>query len=183
MAASSPISHSDLVDSRTYFKSPIETLVGSMEELASHHISISDLLHAYNTFSARVRLQIGVVLTSNITWSALTPLQFHSAQVVCALRRDIRRVLERPSFVPISASLLQLQPQAGSSSDTTGTNLHHSPITREAVELAHQALRFLSDIFRFPTLHTIFSCTSGSRNQTFYITHAVVSTLSERPSQ
>ena len=183
MAASSSISRSDLVDSRTYFKSPIETLVGSMEELASHHISISDLLHAYNTFSSRVRLQIGVVLTSNTTWSALTPLQFHSAQVACALRRDIRRVLAQPSFVPNSASLRQLQPQAGSSSDTTGTNLHHSPITREVVELAHQALRFLSDIFRFPTLHTIFSCTSSSRNQTFYITHAMLSTLSQRPSQ
>jgi hypothetical protein len=145
--------HFDFVDSRSYFKSPIATLVQSTDECDSHYISITDLLHAYNILSARIRLQIGIVSISNAPWSALTPIRQCSSQVVCAVRRDIRRILAQPSvFHDFGTS----QPRGELSSDTTGADSSHRR-TRERVELARHALRFLSDIFRFPVLHKIFT--------------------------
>jgi hypothetical protein len=173
-ATSSPIPHFDLVNSRTYFKSPIETLVASIEDLASDHISVSDLLHAYNTLSARIRLQIAVVSVSNTTWEALTSLQLHSAPVVCALRRDIRRVLAES---PCTTGLGALEPQDCLSSDTPRTDLHHTQKARMDLELAYHALRFLSDILRFPVLHTIFSSTFSSRIMLNNSTYTRLSTL------
>jgi hypothetical protein len=173
-ATSSPIPHSDLVNSRTYFKSPIETLVASIEDFAFDHISVNDLLHAYDTLSARIRLQIAVVSVSNTAWEALTSFQLHSAPVVCALRRDIRRVLEESPFVP---GLGTLEPQAGLSSEIPDADLHRTEKARVAVQLAYHALRFLSDILRFPVLHTIFSSMSSLRIMLINSTYTRLSAL------
>ncbi|KAJ6525288.1 hypothetical protein DFH09DRAFT_1416647 [Mycena vulgaris] len=131
-----------------YFMSPAETLLESTGPNA-HDISFHDLIEAYNTFSNRIRSQIRVILGAEAPQPALVALKELSHQIGTALRRDLKRTREEPSHFRdtsfADASFRTTQPDEG------------IRVARDFALLSHQVLRFLSDIFTFPPLYSIFS--------------------------
>ena len=145
----------ELLEPQTYIKSPIDTLLESLEDNESDHISPHDLLHAYDALSSRVRSQIGAFATSDRAWHALVPLQSRSTQIIRVLRRDILRVCVEPS-----------QSHGNSLSDDISATEKREfmeasvKYARDMVSVSHHALRFLSDIFRFSALRSAFASMS-----------------------
>ena len=140
------------MQSATYFKSPIETLLESTEVDGSDHISQHDLLEAYNTLQTRIRSQIQAICQSDPDSLAWNAVKLCSSQILQVLRRDIRRALVIP---PSALKKSSLEGSLASS---------HPEITVDDVKNAadsslvcHQSLRLLSDLFRFPPLYSIFS--------------------------
>jgi hypothetical protein len=132
-----------------YIKPPIDTLLESIEDNLSDHVSFHDILHAYDLLSARIRLKIGIFSISESTSPILTPLRSESTQIFYALRRDIGRILIKPTSnhgTSVSVDLSE-----------TGRNEDERQKARDMVLLTHRALRFLSDIFRFPPLQSLFT--------------------------
>jgi hypothetical protein len=140
------------MDSPAYLKSPIDTLLESVENY-THYISCHDLLEAYHTIAIRIRSQIHVIASSNHTFLALDPLKLHSTGILRALRRDIRWTLLDPSNKHTFAT-----PYVDGSSSTGFEMVKHA---KDMVLLCHHALRVVSLIFKFSSLYSIFDCMSS----------------------
>jgi|ERR1700722_929741 len=143
------------MDSSDYLTSPINTLLESLDD--SNRISFHDLLDAYHTLATRIRRQIHVIASSDSPLLALTPLKFHSTNVLRAFRRDIRQVVLDPLSGTVPPTLF-----ANESSSTLGCRIGQVEMTRhmkDRVSLCHHTLRVISLIFKFSALQTIFHCT------------------------
>jgi hypothetical protein len=147
----------DPLASRAFFMSPAETLLESTGPNADD-ISFHDLIEAYNTFSLRIRSQIRVILKNAGTPPpALISLKECADQMSEALRRDLKRTREEPSSNSRRTSFAQDSLQTIPEIDEEEIRA-----ARDLALLSQQVLRFLSDIFSFPPLYSIFSSTSTS---------------------
>ncbi|KAJ6508524.1 hypothetical protein C8R45DRAFT_1089693 [Mycena sanguinolenta] len=134
------------LESPSYFMSPAATLLESAG-LHSDDISLHDLIEAYNTFSLRIQSQIRVILKATSTPPALVSLKEFSRQLSEALRRDLKRAREETAMSRRTSFAVQ----------TPQLDEDEIRAARDVALLSQQVLRFLSDIFSFPPLHSIFS--------------------------
>ncbi|KAJ7134791.1 hypothetical protein C8R44DRAFT_771481 [Mycena epipterygia] len=135
----------------TYFMSPAETILESTGPNA-HDVSFHDLIEAYNTFSNRIRSQIRVILSVDAPQPALVSLKEYSHEMGKALRRDLKRIREQPSPQSRRTSFLDESFQSITEADEEDIR-----VARDLALLGHHVLRFLSEIFSFPPLYSIFS--------------------------
>lgn len=134
-----------------YLVSPLETLLESLEDPNADYISLHDVIEAYNTLSNRIRSQACAFLDVEPSILALAPLKEHLPQLAQILRRDIRRALvDPPSDLRRGQAMEDSPVSDGSMLDD---EIQHA---RNLATLSHHALRFLSDIFRFPALYSLF---------------------------
>lgn len=155
--------------SPAYFMSPAETLLESMGSNADD-ISFHDLIEAYNTFSDRIRFQIRLILNVAAPHAALDSLKEYSHQIAQALRRDVKRTRDEPASNTRRVSFAD-----NSFQSAIGLDEEDVRVSRDLAMLNHQVLRFLSDIFSFPPLYSIFSSTSASVSKPSFV-HIIYST-------
>ncbi|KAJ7643990.1 hypothetical protein FB45DRAFT_285364 [Roridomyces roridus] len=128
--------------SPVYFMAPAETLMESLGPNVDD-ISCHDLTEAYNAFSNRIKSQIRVILSVPEPQPALVSLQEHSHRIVQALRRDMKRTRQDPA--------------ANTSFQSNSSQEEEIRVARDFALLNHHVLCFVSDIFSFPPLYSIFS--------------------------
>ncbi|KAJ7176026.1 hypothetical protein C8R46DRAFT_1347487 [Mycena filopes] len=148
-AAKAPVD--EALASPAYFMSPAETLLESTGPNADD-VSVHDLIEAYNTFSQRIRSQIRGILRAEAPLPALTSLAEYCHQLGEVLRRDLKRTREEPFPQSRRASFA-----INSFQSIPQLDEEEMRIARDVALLSQQVLRFLSDIFTFPALHSIFS--------------------------
>ncbi len=152
-------------DSLTYFRSPILTILESLEN-GRARICSHDLLHAYDVLSSRVKGLSSEVLAEDDTVPALDFLRQHSHALAECLKRDIAKMHVYPfAVVPNSVGQLPdtISPSPPEVSD------EELKIARDASALCHQALGLLSSIFYFPWLAMVFSSQSCRLNQVYLL--------------
>ncbi|KAJ7245028.1 hypothetical protein B0H12DRAFT_1128337 [Mycena haematopus] len=135
----------------SYFMSPAKTLLESTDP-NTDDISLHDLIEAYNTFSLRIQSQIRAILKATSTPPALVSLEECSGRLSEALRRDLKRTREETAIHSRRTSFAQ-----GSFQPSPELDEDEIRAAREMALLSHQVLRFLSNIFSFPLLYSIFS--------------------------
>lgn len=142
-----------------YFLGPVETIAYSQSALASRRLSLHDITEAYHTLSTRIRRSSSALIAGTGTFPALEPLKQKGADVVTALRRDISRSLH--DFAPHTSedSFSSLADPTEESVGWDRTTYNKSRAA-DLSTLCHHALRLLSEIFRLPTLSSVFSGTS-----------------------
>lgn len=147
----------DAMNAPNYFKSSVDTLLESIHDTESDHVSLHDITEAYNTFSTRTIAHITVISQADYPLPALNLPKVHSSQIIQSLRRDVRRALLDPSI----DFTHQYSPFDGSMrSESQELNEDEIKYARDLSSLCHQSLRFLSDILRFPALYSIFPSVS-----------------------
>ncbi|KAF7298881.1 GLOBIN domain-containing protein [Mycena indigotica] len=135
--------------STVYFISPITTIL-AYGGLEGDHISVHDLIEAYSTLSNRIRTQIRPLLDlPNLNPPALLPLKECSSQLSFALKRDLKRSREQP-FDSSYASWSPLETSLQKDADELR-------LLRDNAELEQHVLRFVSEIFAFVPLFSLFS--------------------------
>jgi hypothetical protein len=137
--------------STTYLDSPLQTLLESIDDPESEHVSLHDLTEAYNILSNKIRSQIRVILEADQPLPAFRPLKQHAPQLTQSLRRDIRRALMDPSSTPRKSSFLENS--LLSNSEMTEDEVKYA---RDLSSLCHHALCSLSLIFSVPAVYSIF---------------------------
>jgi len=142
-----------------YLLGPIETIVCSQRAPTSGHISLHDITEAYRTLSTRVRESSCHLSVVSASFPALGPLRDNGATVVATLRRDISRGV-RSSARHTSSD--QSPRPSGPTAEAMSSELtmYNTDRATDVSTLRHYALRLLSEIFRFPALSSMFTCTS-----------------------
>lgn len=156
-------------DSPTYFRSPILTLLESLEN-GTVRVCPHDLLHAYDVFSTRVKRLFSEVLADDDAVPALDFLRQHSHALAECLKRDIAGVHVNP-FPVVPSSFGQIPDTIPPS--PPGTSDEELRVAQDASALCHQALRLLSSIFYFPWLAVVFSSQSCRLHSSTYFTDGV----------
>ncbi|KAK7048529.1 GLOBIN domain-containing protein [Favolaschia claudopus] len=141
----------DPLQCHAYFMSPAETLLESTS-LEHNAVSLHDLIEAYNTFSLRIKAQIRQILKAESTPPALALLEGCSSQLSEALRRDLKRAREEP--LTHSPHITRIYDSFHGAPPPDDDEIR---ISRDMALLGQQVLRFLSDIFCFPPLYSIFT--------------------------
>jgi hypothetical protein len=143
--------NNDPMTSIAYLNSPLETLLESIDDPESEHISLHDLTEAYNILSNRIRSQMRVILEASQPLPAFNPLKQNSPQLTQSLRRDIRRALIDPSSTSRASS--SLENSLLSNSQVSEDEIKYA---RDLSSLCHHTLRFLSLVFTVPAMYSIF---------------------------
>ncbi|KAH9851814.1 hypothetical protein C2E23DRAFT_732427 [Lenzites betulinus] len=139
-----------LLTQPTYFRSPIATISSSIDR-TSDAITLYDLIDAYNTFSRRIATVSASLLQDYVCYPALKILEENADILAHCIQRDIRRGFTDPLATSLTASISSAPPTAaGISQNALGSS-------RDIFTLCRYALQLLSNIFRFPVLHALFS--------------------------
>ncbi|KAJ7625389.1 hypothetical protein DFH06DRAFT_1058831 [Mycena polygramma] len=141
----------DPLASPAFFMSPAETLLESTGPNADS-ISFHDLIEAYNTFSLRIKSQIRVIMEAEASPCSLVSLKEYSHQLSEALQRDLKRARDEPLSQSRRTSFAQDSFQTNPEMDEEEIR-----VARELALLSQQLLCFLSNIFSFRPLYSIFS--------------------------
>jgi hypothetical protein len=135
------------LNNAAYLASPVNTLVHSVRRDTASAVSVHDLLDAYGTLHVRLSSQVAHVADDAETPCALEVLRREASALVDALRRDMARAREEPSFDATSP--------VASGSGLTSVELAFM-LVRDSVALCHASLQFLSDVFQYPLVHALF---------------------------
>jgi hypothetical protein len=135
------------LNNAAYLASPVNTLVHSVRSDRASAVSVHDLLDAYGTLHVRLSSQVAHVADNAETPCALEVLRREASALVDALRRDMARAREEPSFDATSP--------VASGSGLTSVELAFM-LVRDSVALCHASLQFLSDVFQYPLVHALF---------------------------
>lgn len=131
--------------STDFLSSPLETILESIYDPGLDNISLHDLIEAYNTISTRIRSQARLLLQDQ-SLPAIEFLREHSSSLTYALKRDLRRALvEHPTHSQESVST------------DMPISSHDVQCARDMAALCLHALRFLSDVFVFKALYSVFA--------------------------
>ncbi|KAF9465829.1 hypothetical protein BDZ94DRAFT_1253286 [Collybia nuda] len=130
--------------STEFLLSPLETVLESICDPGLDNVSLHDLIEAYSTLSARIRSQARSLLDDQ-PLPAIEALREHSSSLTHALKRDLRRIL------------FESGPPTQESTLTDTPILTDIQFTRDMAALCLHALCFLSDVFVFKALYSVFS--------------------------
>ncbi|KAI8994250.1 hypothetical protein BD414DRAFT_436949 [Trametes punicea] len=133
----------------TYFASPVNTLVASVDDALSEEIAVHDLLDAYSTFSLRITA-VAALLSQEGDLPALQYIQENAAIIGRCIRRDIRRSLVGPPGVANSDALTSLQ------SSTSRISEEQLYAANSVYILCQHSLQLASNIFAFRALYQLF---------------------------
>lgn len=140
-----------LLQDPTYLKSPIESILNSLENNSPH--SDDDLLDAYSTFSNRIRAEAQELQQTATLPPALRCLRMSARAFSQALRRDIA-IAHIDPFVSLSPTFTLTESLLSGPRQSTVDVVKHAG---NMSALCQQALRALSAICRFPALYSLFS--------------------------
>ncbi|KII86624.1 hypothetical protein PLICRDRAFT_177378 [Plicaturopsis crispa FD-325 SS-3] len=137
---------------------PLETIHESLEPDFCDHITLHDLLDAYDTLCHRLKHALLSLADASITKT----LEAHASQITDALNRDVRRVLTDP-VPPPEDSLLTESVEMGP---------EELKYARDLTLVSHYAMRLTSDILRH---HGLYSALSAVQIES--LLHSVLSVL------
>ncbi|KAG5351604.1 hypothetical protein C0989_005611 [Termitomyces sp. Mn162] len=135
---------------KSYFLSPLETILESLDDYDWEYISCHDITEAYNVLSMRIRAIAPSIVHIEQPSPALISLKEHAIPLAQALKRDIRRALSNPSHN------LKLSTACESWLSDISMTDHDIQHTIDLSTLCHFSLRVLSDIFAFRVLYLLF---------------------------
>ncbi|KZT73902.1 hypothetical protein DAEQUDRAFT_808069 [Daedalea quercina L-15889] len=140
-----------------FLRSPILTLLESLEDVEHDHISIHDLTDAYSTLCARFKAISDVLSRDSANVPALRFIEEHSVPIVECLRRDVRRALVDPVMAAPqgAAALIDIARPLDWSTNLDADE--DMKIAKDTAHLCQTVLRTLSYIFRLPTLSVVFT--------------------------
>lgn len=142
------------LDVETFFKSPILTLLESLEDVDADHISNHDVLEAYATLSNQIKITAHLLTVATQEYPALSFLSKYTDPVIRCLRRDVKRALVDPS--PRSSTHSGPIPQSIDFVANESSANMRKQVT-EHPEICHAALGIVSNIFKFAALSALFS--------------------------
>jgi hypothetical protein len=134
-----------------YILSPLSTILESIHDPHCRFVSLHDLIEAYSVLSARIRAQLGVIIQAGHLLPALAIPKEQASLLARAVARDIQRALIDPSN-----NVRRTPPSAGSSLPDAPLTDYEIQFSRDLAVLCHHALRFLSDVFTFQPLYSLF---------------------------
>ncbi|KAJ2992149.1 hypothetical protein NUW54_g8003 [Trametes sanguinea] len=145
-----PDDTTNLLNIPTYFRSPVNTLVASLQETPSEpDITSHDVLDAYSTFILRISTVARSLLHCNDARS-LQCVRGSSTSLSRCIQRDIRLALADPLAVAKS------QTSATSSWLEAGLSDEQIYSARTTSAVCQSAFNLLSNIFSFPALYSLF---------------------------
>ncbi|KAG6887992.1 hypothetical protein C0992_009972 [Termitomyces sp. T32_za158] len=153
---SNTASHPSMFES--YLSSPLETIIGSLDDYDWEYITCHDVTEAYNVLSARIRAIAPLIVYAEDPVPALIPLEKQATSLARALKRDIRRASVNPSHNPKPSALDESYLSEISMTDhdiqytiDLSTLCHHS-LPRELSELFYEVIKITS-VTDLPTLN------------------------------
>lgn len=153
--ASPTVSSENPLDTRLYFRSPIATLLESLEDQYQERLSLHDISQAYNVLCHRVR-KVADHLTTvcNPVPHALAYLRDHSTSLTSCIRRDLSYAFTRviPDSPPYDASIPDSVPPPRS--DPQDEDLKHA---EDSSYLCKFCLTVVCTILKFPALSSLFA--------------------------
>lgn len=144
-----------LLASKLYFRSPILTLLESLEDLYQEHISLNDISQAYDVLCCRIRQVAELIGTPCDPFPpALVYLQDHSSSLASCLRRDISYAFTRSSsesppsdvLIPDSVPRQRREPQE-----------EELKYVEDSSELCQFCLELLCMLLKLPILSSLFT--------------------------
>ena len=136
-----------------YLRSPILTILESIEDVHQDYISLHDLVDAYHTLCTRLKGISDVLCDENVNVPALCCLEEQSVPFIQCLRKHIRGALVDPLLDPSQRSPTWMDPYNRASIPVTDDGVK---LARDTALLCQSALRVASYILRFPKLFVIF---------------------------
>lgn len=130
-----------------YLRSPIDTLLESVEDESMEKIYLYDLIQAYGLFFARAKKLSEVLCDDAKRADAMVYLQENSSAICKCLVRDIRRVI---------APLRSPQDTTDVPYELTKDEVNEA---RDKSSLAQHALVLLAQVFSLPNSSYIFNGT------------------------
>ncbi|KAI0786188.1 hypothetical protein C8Q75DRAFT_867298 [Abortiporus biennis] len=143
----------DLCKNENYFKSPVETLLETVEGDGFEQVTLVDTLQAYCTLSTRVGHALTLLSECGDIPPSIKYLASHAESLVKALRRDIGAVLINPVPEPVVYSNAIPVSIPDSQRECTDDELKYAS---DVSSLCQYALTFLSTIFKFSFLSSCF---------------------------
>ncbi len=136
----------------TYFRSPLLTLVSSIEH---NDVPVPDILDAYSILTLRIQSLASSLGLNASNLPALGLISQLSEPLARRLQHDIRRALDDPSTLfPATFPMIARGVMAPLSTDLHRDAVHAA---REASLMTQYALRIVATVFRFPRLGSLFS--------------------------
>ncbi|KAI0335777.1 hypothetical protein GY45DRAFT_1292253 [Cubamyces sp. BRFM 1775] len=148
--------NSHLLKIPSYFSSPVDTLIASLDRTPVDEPTVHDLLDAYGTFSLRIKA-VAVPLSQDTTPDDLHALRYirhNSALLGRSIQRDIRRALFDP--LPDTSNVANLDMLTDTSFPDFTASDERLFAAKHISMLCQLALQLVSNIFRLPVLHRLF---------------------------
>lgn len=140
-----------------YLRSPISTILESIEDVHKEYLSAHDLIDAYHTLCSRLRDISGVLSNESAKVPALRCLEEQSVPFTRILRKHVREALVDPLLTASQRSSVwvgALRPYNWPSTPVTDEDMK---LARDTASLCQSALRVVSYILRFPALSAVFT--------------------------
>ena len=157
MSAPSVCLSSDPSTDVRYLRSPVLTILESIEDIHQDYLSFHDLVDAYHNLCSRLKGISGVLCDETANVPALCYLQKQSIPFIQCLRMHIRGALVDPMLTASqrSSTLMGVfRPAHWQSTPVTDENIK---LARDTALLCQSALRMVSYILRFPALSAVFA--------------------------
>ncbi|KAI0754826.1 hypothetical protein C8Q80DRAFT_1247683, partial [Daedaleopsis nitida] len=139
--------------SLTYLRSPLLTLMYSLQDDATDDMALYDILDAYSTLLIRIRTITPSLVTPNtLNNPQLALLSDSSEYLARCLQRDIRRVLDRPLRSGSQSYYLGVVTVSLEEFDEDAA--HHATIVSMVCQ---HAIQIAAVVFRLSYLHSPFS--------------------------
>lgn len=139
-----------------YLRSPVLTVLESIEDIHQDYLSFHDLVEAYHTFCSRLKGISGVLCDETANVPALCFLEEQSVPFIQCLRKHVRGALVDPMLTASqrsSALVGVFRPDHWQSTPVTDEDIK---LARDTALLCQSALRTVSYILRFPALSAVF---------------------------
>jgi hypothetical protein len=143
------------LDCPTYFSSPIEIIVRSVQDAYLERISLHEVADAYSTFSVRLLDHADELSRVDCALAALDLVRAQASIIITALRRDIRRAFIDP--VPESSLPDPSFNSEDSMFEQQGPTDEELKDARDQTYVCHHSLHLVSNIFSLPALQQLFS--------------------------
>jgi hypothetical protein len=117
------------------FLSPVDILSSSLDDSNKERITIHDLVDAYSVMASTLKTIILQNRNTEISFIDIGPIKSRLSLFVCAMRRDVKRVL----YSPFNEGEIS----------TDGLSSRQIRCAKDLAILSHHALRVLSQLLSF----------------------------------
>uniref|UniRef100_A0A0W0G7N8 Telomere-associated protein Rif1 N-terminal domain-containing protein n=1 Tax=Moniliophthora roreri TaxID=221103 RepID=A0A0W0G7N8_MONRR len=136
------IQNTPVTSETSIFSSPIDVVCTSLDDSKSECITVHDLVDAYSVMASALRAIVIQPRNAEVPSFDMGPIRNRLSLFVCAMRRDIKKVL----YGPFNAEEI-------SEDGLTARQIRRA---KDASVLSHHALRVLSQLLSFACFQSIF---------------------------
>ena len=159
--AENPNDNSGLLKVPSYFFSPADTLIASLDQSSFDGLTVHDLLDAYSTFSLRIKAVAAVLSQDTISHEdellALRYIRDNSTLLSRSIQRDIRRALFDP--LPDTSNVANFDTLANPAFPGLTASDDRLYAAKYTSLLCQHALQLVSNVFHLPLLYRLFPST------------------------